>query len=156
MSNYIFKIIKSDLQQQRWSRSHVFFCFCFYLDSNIGAMSLKPICYLIKCVVVATPINNASSGTFFFSALPGSTSACTRHVINKRYLFHSVSLSGVWVVIEYLYIYILTSCCTRWLSSTQWHKCCHHADKYIHFPSHRNPGHYQGGQVDTGSQTCSQ
>lgn len=47
------------------------------LDSNIGTISLKPICYLIKCIVVATPINNASLWTFFFSALPGSTSACT-------------------------------------------------------------------------------
>lgn len=47
-------------------------------------MSLKPICYLIKCIVVAAPINSASSWTFCFSALPASTSARTTCVIDSQ------------------------------------------------------------------------
>lgn len=46
-----------------------------YLDSNVGTVTLKPICNLVKRVVVTTPINDASSWTFCLCALPGSTSA---------------------------------------------------------------------------------
>lgn len=60
-------------------------CLCIvYLDSNIGAMSLKPICYLIKCIVVAAPINSASSWTFCLRALPASTSARATCVIDSQ------------------------------------------------------------------------
>lgn len=61
-----------------WANNRVILTCIVYLDSNIGTMSLKPICLLIKCTVVTTPINDASSCTFFLCALPASTSAGTR------------------------------------------------------------------------------
>lgn len=60
-----------------------------YLDSNIITRSLKLICFLIKCCVMTTSINNAGLGASLCPcALPFSTYAgtrCFREDFNKKY-----------------------------------------------------------------------